>query len=191
MPCVKALYYRNITKSYIIGIIHLGRTGILTLRQPHTKTAMIQVIQENYTRNKCEFAIAAAYFCGPTDRPTEWAKSNAISSHIVLMRTIVIHLVSQSTIFRLFSCYTERNVNQCIVNRVTVAVRVTVRLWLWLGYGYGYAISTNRKTCVFNLFGAMLSSSRDVITKLTLLATWHNPEIYPSAASFMFFVIGQ
>ena len=54
---------------------------------------------------------------------------NAISRHIVLMRTNVIPLwiVSQSTIFRLFSCYTERNVNQCILNTVTVAVRVRVR----------------------------------------------------------------
>ena len=32
-------------------------------------------------------------------------------------------IASQSKIFPLFSCYTQRNVNQCILNRVRVRVR--------------------------------------------------------------------
>ena len=56
--------------------------------------------------------------------------TNPVSRHIVLMRTNVIHLciVSQSTYFWLFSCYTKRNVNQCILNRVKVRVRVRFRV---------------------------------------------------------------
>ena len=47
--------------------------------------------------------------------------TNVISRHIVLMCTIIhLCIVSQNTIFGLFSCYTERNVNQCILNRVRV-----------------------------------------------------------------------
>ena len=39
-----------------------------------------------------------------------------------------LRVMSQTTIVWLFSCYLERNVNQCILNRVTVMVRVRVRV---------------------------------------------------------------
>ena len=51
-------------------------------------------------------------------RHSDYDKSNAISRRIV----------SQSMIFRLFSCYTQQSVNQCILNRVTVRVRVRGRV---------------------------------------------------------------
>ena len=46
-------------------------------------------------------------------------------------------IVSQSTIVQLFLCYTERNVNQCIVNRVRVRVR---GLGLGLGLRLGFRV---------------------------------------------------
>ena len=45
--------------------------------------------------------------------------------------------MSQSTIVQLFLCYTERNVNQCIVNRVRVRVR---GLGLGLGLRLGFRV---------------------------------------------------
>ena len=64
---------------------------------------------------------------GSRTRPRwEQCGFSAVSRRIALTRTNVINLciVSQSTIFRLFPRYTERNVNQCILNRVRVRVRV-------------------------------------------------------------------
>ena len=59
-------------------------------------------------------------------RGSDTHRSSPVSRHVMVMRTNVIHLwiVSQSTIVRLLSCSTERNVNQYILNRVWVRVRV-------------------------------------------------------------------
>ena len=51
-------------------------------------------------------------------------------------RTLLLYwIVSQSTIVPLFLCYTERNVNQCILNRVRVTVRVECHSkWHWFTF---------------------------------------------------------
>ena len=56
---------------------------------------------------------------------TEYVYTNPVSRHIVLMRTNVINLLNRVPEHDslTFSCCTELNVNQCILNRGRVRVR--------------------------------------------------------------------
>ena len=72
MPCVKAPYYSNITWSTRTYSEHIGI---------HTHTFGQPLPSNDTEKSECAIAAATAYFCGPTDWTTEWAK-RAFTGHL-------------------------------------------------------------------------------------------------------------